>query len=131
MKFGPVIAVVILGGYVGLEAYTIRAASHRMEPAYIHNMLIEAKVATEMCESSALELAPRFTRTLQRATSSYQKELSESDSNLSEPDIEQQLAEQIAAAQTKVAEEVETKSCSHADIKAHFQRYRIYAKKTR
>lgn len=131
MKTGTLIAIVVLGGYLGLEAYTIRAASKRMEPAYIHNLLVEARQATEICESSALELQARFTRTFQRAATSYEKDWAENATDSSAQIFEQQLAEQIALAQKKVTEDIDAKGCSHPDIKAHFQRYRIYAKKSR
>ena len=131
MKKGTIIATVILAGYVGLETYTIRQASDRMEPAYIHNLLIEAMAASQICQSSALELEERFTRTLQRTTSSYQVELSKAVPQSTEAAIEQQLTQRVASSKSKVAEEVNTKGCSHPDIKAHFQRYRIYAKKSR
>lgn len=130
MKSGTLIAIVVLAAYVGLEAYTIRHASQRMKPSYIHNLLVEAKEAAELCTSPVLELEDRFTRTLERATDSYREALTEEASE-SEQSIEQQLTEKTAAARTKVAQEVELKGCSHPDIKAHFQRYRIYAKKTR
>ncbi|MFK7994116.1 MAG: hypothetical protein AB8B87_08250 [Granulosicoccus sp.] len=131
MKSGTLIAVLILTGYVALEAYTIRKASHRMEPAYIHNMLIEAKVATELCKAKALELKPRFDKTLHRVTESYQTELRANDPDLTDNELSQQLALQVAAANERVTQAVNAAGCLNTQITAHFQRYRIYAKKTR
>ncbi|MFK8079258.1 MAG: hypothetical protein AB8B97_03155 [Granulosicoccus sp.] len=131
MKSGTIFAILILGSYAGLEAYTIRKASDRMEPAYIHKLLVEAKVATELCKSSALELEDRFARTLQRATESYRKDLRANDSAVSEQAISQQIDQQVDSASVAATEAVNAQGCSHPDSKAQFQRYRIYAKKTR
>ncbi|MFK8080812.1 MAG: hypothetical protein AB8B97_11055 [Granulosicoccus sp.] len=131
MKSGTLIAIIILSGYVALEAYTIRKASQRMEPAYIHNLLVEAKAATELCNSTALELESRFARTLQRATDSYAKDLLENNSDLSAKAVEEQIEQQTVAARLTATEAVNTDGCSHPDSKAQFQRYRIYARKSR
>ncbi len=130
MNIGTILAIVVLAGYVGLEAFTIRSASERMKPAYIHPLLIEAKTASDICYSSALVLEERFNKTLQRTSNSHREAMSEAAPTLSAGDIDQQLAQLIAASEKKVTEEVTAKGCLHPDIKAHFQRYRIYAKKS-
>lgn len=130
MNIGTIVAIVILAGYLGLQAYSINQANQQNKPAYIHPLLIEAKTASKICHSSALELEELFSRTLQRTTDSYQEALSEAADTSSEADIERQLAQQIAALEKKVTEEVISKGCLHPDIEAYFQRYRLYAKKS-
>jgi len=53
MKTGPVIVGAVLALYLGFEAYTIKRAGQRIKPDYIHNMLVEARTATERCDSEA------------------------------------------------------------------------------
>ncbi len=131
MNKGSLIAVVILALYIGVEAYAIRKVSHRIEPGYIHALLIRAQHATQACESEALALAPRFAQTLLRVSASYRQELAETNPELSPEDIDNRLAREIADANTEISQTIASVGCEDAEIKAHFQRYRIYAKKTR
>ena len=131
MKSGTLIAVVVLGGYIGLEAFTIRQASYRTEPDYIYQLLIEAEAAALLCDHSVLELQPRFERTLARVTDSYMQKLSEDRGETSPEELSGQLEQQSLSARQSLEKTVAEKGCSDPELKAHFQRYRIYAKKTR
>ena len=131
MKSGTLIAVVVLGGYIGLEAFTIRQASYRTEPDYIYQLLIEAEAAALLCNHSVLELQPRFERTLARVTDRYMQKLNENRSETSLEELSGQLEQQSLVARQSLEKTVAEKGCSDPELKAHFQRYRIYAKKTR
>ena len=131
MKSGTLIAVVVLGGYIGLEAFTIRQASYRTEPDYIYQLLIEAEAAALLCNHSVLELQPRFKRTLARVTDSYMQKLTEDRGETSQEELSRLLEQQSLSARQSLEKTVAEKGCSDPELKAHFQRYRIYAKKTR
>ena len=131
MKSGTLIAIVALGGYIGFEAYAIRKAGHRVEPDYIYQLLIEARAAATICDHSVLELQPRFDRTLARVTDSYIKKLEDESGAASGQDFYGQLEQQSVAAQQLLEKTVAEKGCSDPELKAHFQRYRIYARKSR
>ena len=131
MTRGTLFAVLFLAAYLAFEAYAIRKASHRTEPAYIYKLLIEARTATQLCQSDALQLQTRFARTLERVSGSYQRDIEENNRNLSPSDVDQQLAQLSAEAQNRITESITANGCENAEAKAHFQRYRIYAGKTR
>lgn len=131
MNKGAIFAAVILALYIGVEAYAIRKVSHRIEPGYIHAMLVKAQSATEQCNSEALDYAPRFSQTLSRVTASYRQALADADPKLTSTDIDLQLNEEILNAQAAVTNAITSLGCADPELKAHFQRYRIYAKKTR
>ncbi len=130
MNIGTILAIIVLVGYLGLQAFTFQQANEREKPAFIYPLLLEAKTASNICYSSALELEERFSKTLQQTTQGYRETLSEAAPTLSEAAIDQQLAQEIAAAEKKATEEVLDKGCLHPDIEAHFQRYRTYAQKS-
>ena len=131
MTKGTLFAALILAAYLAFEAYAIGKVSHRTEPAYIYNLLVEAQTATELCQSDALQLQARFAQTLERVSDGYQQDMEENDPTLSPADIAQQLAQQSTDAQSRVTESITANGCDNAEAKAHFQRYRIYAGKTR
>lgn len=131
MTKGTFLAVLFLAAYLGFEAYAIRKASHRTEPAYIYNLLVEAQTATQLCQSDALQLQARFERTIARVGDSYQQDLQKADPALTLDDLSKKLVQHSAAAKSRVTESINTAGCDTPEAKAHFQRYRIYAGKTR
>lgn len=131
MNKGSIFAAVVLTLYIGVEAYAIRKVSHRIEPDYIHATLIRAQSAAELCQSDALEYTTRFAATLSRVTASHRQKLSDNNPELSLADIDDQLYKEVIDARAEISETIASLGCTDAQLKAHFQRYRIYAKKTR
>ncbi len=131
MTKGTFLAVLFLAAYLGFEAYAIRKASHRTEPAYIYNLLVEAQTATQLCQSEALQLQARFERTIARVIDRYQQDLQEADPALTLDGLSEILAQRSAAARSRVTDSINATGCDTTEAKAHFQRYRIYAGKTR
>jgi hypothetical protein len=131
MKSGTLIAALVVAAYIGFEAYAIKKASHRTEPAYIYQLMIDANAATQLCKHSALAQQPRFTRTLARVSDSYAQDLSESNPELSVAQIIEKLQQQVALADQSLKRKVSIHGCDSPEMKAHFQRYRIYAGKSR
>jgi hypothetical protein len=126
---GTVAVVVVLLGYVGMEAFAIRKASYRTEPAYIHNMLIEARTATEVCSIDVTALREGFNRTLGRVTERNRRDLAERYPQEDASAIDQRIAEQVRSAQSAVEAFLADKDCTDQEIKNHFQRYKIYARR--
>jgi len=131
MKNGTLVAVIILAAYIGFEAYAIKKVSHRTEPGYIYQLLVEADAATRLCEHSALAMQPRFTRTLARVSENHKQELAADNPELSAQQISARLQQQIALADQSLKQAISADGCDTAEMKAHFQRYRIYAGKSR
>lgn len=126
---GTAAVVVVLLAYVGMEAFAIRKASYRTEPAYIHNMLIEARTATDACNIDVTALRGGFSRTLGRVTERYRRDLAERYPEEDARAIAQRIAEQVSSAQSAVATFLADKDCTDQEIKNHLQRYKIYARR--
>ena len=130
MSRGTLLAIVFIAAYAGFEAYAIGKVSHRMEPGYIHTMLLEAQLATRACNGAALELESRFLETLTRVEEKYRRAMAETDPQLSEPMLNNKLSIKRQSAEDRVSAQVETLGCDDAQIRAHFQRFRIYARRS-
>jgi len=131
MTKGTLLAALFLAAYLGFEAYAIRKVSHRTEPAYIHNLMLEAQAAVQLCQFEVQPLETRFAKTLERVDLNYQRDIEEDNPDLSATAIVQQLAQQSTEAKHRVSESINTTGCDSAEAKAHLQRYRIYARRTR
>lgn len=131
MKSGTVIALVVLTGYIGFEAYAVRKARYRTEPAYIYNMLVEAKAAAELCDTGDPELLGKFDKTLLRVTQQYRDDLADKNSSLDAASIDKKISDQNIAASSKLKRFHELNGCSHKEMAAHQQRIRIYARRSR
>jgi len=71
MNKGSVLAVAIVAAYMGVEIFTFQKVSHRTKPDYIHNLLVETRIAIEVCNSDVSALSTRFDRTLARVSKRY------------------------------------------------------------
>jgi len=131
LRLGPALACAALLAYVGFEAYAINKVSHRTKPDYIYPMLARAGVATELCQSDALALSERFEKTLGRVAASYRNEIISATQSITPQQANEELAQVLTDAQLAITETFNTHGCDSAQMKAHFQRYRIYARKTR
>lgn len=128
---GTVIAALVVLVYVGFEGYAIHKVRDRTKPDYIHNVLIQAKTATEACNSDRLIYRERFERTLARVENNYREMLRETDPEATEAIISQQLVSQTAKSVAEAENELIVMNCNSQTIKNHFQRYRLYARKSR
>lgn len=131
MNSGTIIAIIVLAAYAGLEAYAFKQASHRMEPAYIHNLLLRADAATQLCDEIDQNLRGRFDKTLARVTYNYREELTQENPDENINAIDQLISNKVKAARKSIEEELAQKDCSSPEMQKHFRRYEIYAKKTR
>jgi hypothetical protein len=127
---GTALAILALVAYIGFEAYAIRKAAPRTEPAFIHNLMVEAKTAAEHCNFGTPKLHSEFDQTLNRVRKKYSDELESKSTEDSQRSAEQRISEDISAATMRVKEFLAAHGCDHQDVKNHFQRYRIYAGKS-
>lgn len=127
---GTVLAILALVGYIGFEAYAIRKAAPRTEPAFIHNLMVEAKTAVEHCGLGTPKLHSEFDQTLKRVRKKYSDELESEFAKDSRQSVEQLILEDMSAAEMRVKQFLVANDCAHQDVKNHFQRYRIYAGKS-
>ena len=131
MSRGSLIAVVVVLAYVGFEAYAVHKVSYRMEPAYIHNMLIEARQAMRLCRDGGGELEDRFDSTLSRVSQQYREQIAEERPKLDSAGIERVVSARTRAASDAIDALQSAKGCTHQEMKNHFKRYEIYASRSR
>lgn len=131
MNTGTILAVMVVVAYLGFEAVAAYKASHRMEPAYIHNLLVETHNAVEICNSDVSALRERFERTLSRATNAFERSLLDITPNAKPEEIVSQIIEQRSQAQSRVTQSLAEAGCDSRQMKDHLIRYRIYANKSR
>jgi len=130
MKNGTGFAIVVVIGYIGLEGYAVHKASYRTEPAYIHNMLVEAKTAVQACAGSTSPDVEGFNRSLTRVTQKYKREIGEKTPSKSVKIIDQEVADKAAATQMTIEAFIAEKGCGHQEVKNHLRRFDIYARKS-
>lgn len=128
---GAVLAVLVVCGYVGLEGYAIHQISHKTKPDFIYDTLIQAKTITEACNSDRLEYRNRFEKTLLRVENNYGVMLADADPEATDADIRQQIAAATLMSVATAENKLSSTDCDHQMMKNHFQRYRLYARKSR
>lgn len=128
---GTTIAIAVVLLYVGFELFAVHRVHYRTEPEYLHNMLVSARTVTKECEFDVSTLEARFDQTLQRVITRYQNKLKASNADLNDTEIERLIAEQTLQSEDAMKTVVQQKGCSDKEIKAHLQRFGIYARKSR
>lgn len=131
MTSGTAIALAVLTAYIGFEAYAIRKASHRTEPAYIYNMLAESRTAAALCNFGDPELLERFDRTLSKVKQQYRDDLADKNPEFDAAAIDEVIAETSALAENQVKQFYQQNDCLHETMTAHNQRIKIYARRSR
>lgn len=130
MKNGTGFAIVIVIGYIAFEGYAVHKASYRTEPAYIHNMLVEAKTAVQSCGEGSSPDTAGFNRSLTRVTEKLKRELTEENPDKDVDTINLEIAKKAAAAQATVEAYIAEKGCADQEVTNHLRRFDIYARKS-
>ncbi len=129
MRLGPVLAVVFVAGYIGLELYFVQKLGYRMEPLYIHNEFVSANYAVERCASRAAEERERFLRNFSVVASRAGEALAQESPEKSAQDIALALAQRRAAREREIDALIEAKGCDDMDlwrlVKLHEARARL------
>lgn len=121
-------AVLIVAGYVGLEAMAIARARPRMEPDFIYPHLVEARVAAERCGGIAPDQEAGFERVLERALARLQRERAEAEPPVTGAAIEAEIAALTRSAEREAAAALES-GCDSPDARSLLGRHRIYSRK--
>ncbi len=116
MKAGPILAVIFVAGYIGLEIYFVQKLGYRMEPLYIHNEFVSANYAVERCGSPAGEERERFLRNFSIVTSRASKALEEESPDKSAADIALALAERRTEREREIDALIDAKGCKDMDL---------------
>ncbi len=129
MKSGTALAALAVIGYIGFEAYAVHKASYRTEPAYLHNMLVQAKSVVQACGSVEGRDLAGFDRTLARVTQKFKLEIAEQNPGKDNRAIDQTIAGKAADSQSAVMDTVARLGCEDLEIRKHLRRFDIYAGK--
>lgn len=128
---GTAFAILVVMGYVGFEGYAIYQVKDRTKPDYIYGLLIQAKIATEACDSERLVFREKFEKTLERVTGNFRRQLEDANPDAAPTEINQLMAAFVVKSESATKKELSSMSCDSQTMKNHFQRYRLYARKSR
>lgn len=125
-----VIAIMVLTGYLGFEAFVIKRAGERTTPDYIYRMLVRSELATEFCGKVDPSLAKQFEHTVARVVDRYKRELTAGSDNPDTETIELTINSTARQARNEIEPLLKQQNCDTQTLKNEFRRYRIYAKKS-
>ena len=128
MKMGPVLAVLVLAGYIGFEFWAMSRVAYRMEAPYIVASQVEAQHAMALCGSPDAEQSADFRHNLASVTRRAQRELAETYPQDAAAAIDERIGERtrtsIASVDTLVAE----KGCDDIEVWKLHRRYENFAR---
>ena len=116
MKAGPILAIIILLGYVGFELYTLSRLGYRMEPLYIFERFAAVEHAMERCGEADADLQNRFTRNRATVQSRARRELVEQNPEQSPEMIDRLMAEIIQSQEAEVDALIAELGCDDIEI---------------
>jgi hypothetical protein len=122
-------AVLIIAGYLGLEAWAASRARPRMEADYIYPHLVEARVAAERCGGIPSEQAAGFDRVLERALARLQRELATAEPPLDAAAVDAVIAALSRSAEGDAAAALEPGGCDGPAAWHLLRRHQIYSRK--
>jgi len=121
-------AVLIVAVYLGLETVAISRARHRMEPDYIYQRLVEARVAAERCGGIAPDQEAGFERVLERALARLQRERATAAPPVAGAAIEAEIADLTRSGELEAVAALES-GCDSPEARQLLGRHRIYSRK--
>jgi len=122
-------AVLIVGAYLGLETVAIARARPRMEPDYIYQRLVEARVAVERCGGVSPDQEAGFQRVLERALARLQRELATADPPLDAAAVDAEVAALTRRAEGDAAATLDAGGCDSSAAWHLLRRHGIYSRK--
>ena len=129
VKLGPILAVVFVAGYIGLELYFVQKLGYRMEPLYIHNEFVSANHAVERCGSPAAEERERFLRNFSIVADRASEALEQESPETSAQGIALALTQRRAEREREIDALIEAKGCEDMElwrlVKLHEARARL------
>jgi hypothetical protein len=129
MRTGPVIAVLVLAGYVGFEAWAVKRSGHLIEPANIFDQYIAIDQAAGRCGAPDEKQRKDFERNLAAVTRRARADLAESNATEPADLLDQRLRERADARRAGVDAVIDNQGCESKEIwklvKLHEQRARL------
>lgn len=128
MKPGVIAAVVIVAAYAGLEHYAVKKAQPRMEPDFIYQERIEARVAVQACTQVSAEEVSAFDRAMERVLRRLRNDLAES-SGLDSAAVEVRIDELAREAEVRTLATLDAEGCDSFIAKRLIRRHEIHAQR--
>ena len=128
MSKGPLIAVLVVLGYIGFEAYSVHRVGYRMEAPYIFDQFVSAYRAASVCRTPEAEQQQKFLRNLSSVTKRAEKAWAKTQTGASPDAVERTAATRRKAAEEEVDALIETRGCEDMEVWKLLRRFEIYAK---
>ncbi len=120
----PAILVIVL--YLGFEMFAASKAGYRLEPLYIFDQLVAARVAETRCGNSDSEVLAQFDGTLGSIRRKALVALAEQHPERAEG-IEAMLQQRQQENEQAVQDQIATVGCRHPALVTMKRRFAIYA----
>ena len=127
-KAGPLLALVIVLGYLGLEATAAHKAAPRMKASAIYTKVAAAHRAVERCGPLTPATLEQGVRNLVVMREQASRKLTEQQTDASPDAIARQLDEQSQQARAKTDALVDDKGCEHRDVRYQRSVFDIHAR---
>ncbi|MEM1262914.1 MAG: hypothetical protein AAGH76_11005 [Pseudomonadota bacterium] len=123
MKFGPVIFVVVFGGYIGMEMYAAKRNAYRMKPDHIHEQFVVSSTAVARCGAEQDAPHEKFKRNFTYARGRAVEMLTSDNPELDAAAIEAKLEARVTAAIASVDAAIAEQGCEHIELWKLKRRY--------
>ncbi len=129
MKPGIVFAILAVVGYAGLEHYAIKKARPRMEPDFMYQSRVEARVAVEACADVSPEQEADFERSVNRVLERLRRSWEDASTPSDSAAVERRIAELTSEAEARTREVLESEGCDSFMAKRLIRRHEIHAQR--
>ncbi|MEM8984419.1 MAG: hypothetical protein AAGC71_15415 [Pseudomonadota bacterium] len=116
MKLGPLIFVVVIGAYIGMEMYAAKRNAYRMQPDHIHEQFVRSSVAVARCGAEKNAALGKFDRNFDYARGRALAQLTGSNPDLDDAAVKALLTARIEAATAAVDALVAEHGCQHIEL---------------
>jgi hypothetical protein len=129
MRTGPVIAILILAGYVGFEAWVVKRSGHLIEPLNIFDQYIAIDRAATACGALDEDQRKDFQRNLDAVTRRARDDLAQIHATEPASAIDRRLRDRADVQRASVDAVIGAGGCQSKEIwkllKLHEQRARL------
>lgn len=120
--------LLIIGLYLGFEAFTASRAAYRLEPLYIFDQLVSAERAMIRCGAADEQTLAQYRGTLRSVADKALAALAEANS-ATEQTAEEAIQARRLERELAVDALVEERGCSHSEVTTLQKRFSIYARR--
>ncbi len=116
MKVGPILAVLVVAGYIGFEMFAVSRNSYRMEPEHIFGQFVGAAHAVSRCGAPDDAQFDTFQRNRASARARARSALAKADPAAVPAALDAELTDLITAAEADVDATIADLGCDDIEL---------------